>query len=111
MENLHTQFSAIKVPSDDFSSANKIGQGGFGVVYMGTLPDGQVIAVKRLGSSSRQGIMEFKSEASLAAKLQHKNLVKVYGFCLEGEEKLIVYEFLPNKSLDRFLFGTSSIII
>ncbi|KAL2931889.1 putative cysteine-rich receptor-like protein kinase 20, partial [Bienertia sinuspersici] len=106
MDNLHIKFSVIKVATDHFSSTNKIGQGGFGVVYMGTLPDGQAIAVKRLASSSGQGIKEFKSEASLAAKLQHKNLVKVYGFCLEGEEKLIVYEFLPNKSLDRFLFDT-----
>lgn len=105
MENLHLEFNVIKVATDNFSTVNKVGQGGFGVVYMGTLPDGQAIAVKRLTSSSKQGIREFRSEASLAAKLQHKNLVKLFGFCSEGEEMLLVYEFVPNKSLDRFLFG------
>ncbi|XP_074274076.1 putative cysteine-rich receptor-like protein kinase 20 [Silene latifolia] len=104
MENLHLQYNTIKAAADNFAPANKIGQGGFGVVYMGTLPDGQAIAVKRLASQSGQGIREFKSEASLVAKLQHKNLVKLFGFCLEGEEKLLVYEFVPNKSLDRYLF-------
>uniref|UniRef100_A0A803LKU4 Uncharacterized protein n=1 Tax=Chenopodium quinoa TaxID=63459 RepID=A0A803LKU4_CHEQI len=107
MENLHLQFDVIKVATDNFSPENKIGRGGFGVVYMGTLADGQAIAVKRLASPSGQGIREFKSEACLAAKLQHKNLVKLYRFCLEGEEKLLVYEFVPNKSLDRFLYGTT----
>ncbi|XP_074274077.1 cysteine-rich receptor-like protein kinase 19 [Silene latifolia] len=104
MENLHLQYNTIKTAADNFAPANKIGQGGFGVVYMGMLPDGQAIAVKRLASQSGQGIREFKSEACLVAKLQHKNLVKLFGFCLEGEEKLLVYEFVPNKSLDRYLF-------
>ncbi|XP_074274079.1 putative cysteine-rich receptor-like protein kinase 20 [Silene latifolia] len=106
MENLHLQYTTIKAAADNFAPANKIGQGGFGVVYMGTLPDGQAIAVKRLASQSGQGIREFKSEASLVAKLQHKNLVKLFGFCLEGEEKLLVYEFVPNKSLDRYLYDS-----
>ncbi|KAH9611191.1 hypothetical protein KSS87_011374 [Heliosperma pusillum] len=107
MENLHLQYNTIKAAADNFSPSNKIGQGGFGVVYMGTLPDGQAIAVKRLASQSGQGMREFKSEACLVAKLQHKNLVKLFGFCLEGEEKLLVYEFLPNKSLDRYLFDAN----
>ncbi|XP_074270069.1 putative cysteine-rich receptor-like protein kinase 20 [Silene latifolia] len=107
IENLHLQFKTIKAATDNFAPANKIGRGGFGVVYMGTLPDGQAIAVKRLDSQSGQGIKEFKSEACLVAKLQHKNLVKLYGFCLEGEENLLVYEFVPNKSLDRYLFDTN----
>ncbi|KAK9714869.1 hypothetical protein RND81_06G126500 [Saponaria officinalis] len=106
MENLHLQYDTIKAAADNFSFANKIGEGGFGVVYMGTLPDGQAIAVKRLSSQSGQGMREFKSEACLVAKLQHKNLVKLFGFCLQGDEKLLVYEFVPNKSLDRYLFDT-----
>ncbi|KAL2931812.1 Cysteine-rich receptor-like protein kinase 19 [Bienertia sinuspersici] len=104
MENLHIQLDAIKTATDNFSDDNKLGQGGFGVVYMGKLGDGQAVAVKRLSNASRQGFKEFKTEACLAAKLQHNNLVKVYGFCLESDEMLLVYEFVPNKSLDRLLF-------
>ncbi|KAK7257264.1 hypothetical protein RIF29_31112 [Crotalaria pallida] len=91
----------------DFSCEKRLGQGGFGTVYKGTLPDGQEIAVKRLSHNSGQGTKEFKNEVILCAKLQHRNLVKVLGCCIQGEEKLLVYEYMPNKSLDSFLFDSS----
>ncbi|KAF7827596.1 G-type lectin S-receptor-like serine/threonine-protein kinase [Senna tora] len=91
--------------TNDFSSDNKLGQGGFGPVYKGTLGDGQEIAVKRLSQSSGQGLQEFKNEVIMCAKLQHRNLVKVLGCCIEGTEKMLVYEYMPNKSLDSVLFG------
>ncbi|XP_061336850.1 G-type lectin S-receptor-like serine/threonine-protein kinase At4g27290 [Gastrolobium bilobum] len=92
--------------TNNFSTDNKLGQGGFGPVYKGTLLDGQEIAVKRLSRSSGQGLKEFKNEVILCAKLQHRNLVKVLGFCIDGEEKMLLYEYMPNKSLDSFLFDS-----
>lgn len=96
--------SVIRDATDNFSVSNKLGQGGFGSVYKGILSDGSEVAVKRLSRSSEQGVKEFKTEVLLIMKLQHKNLVRLLGFCVEGEEKLLVYEFMPNSSLDVFLF-------
>ncbi|PHT82867.1 Cysteine-rich receptor-like protein kinase 8 [Capsicum annuum] len=104
VESLQYHLNTIREATSNFSSENKIGEGGFGVVYKGKLPDGQEIAVKRLSRSSGQGVEEFKNEIVLIAKLQHRNLVRLLGYCLEGDEKILVYEYVPNKSLDYFLF-------
>ncbi|KAH9688400.1 cysteine-rich receptor-like protein kinase 25 [Citrus sinensis] len=89
-----------------FSDENKLGEGGFGPVYMGKLADGKEIEVKRLSRTSGQGLQEFKNEVTLIAKLQHKNLVRLLGCCLEENESLLIYEYMPNKSLDVFLFDS-----
>ncbi|XP_057986382.1 cysteine-rich receptor-like protein kinase 10 [Hevea brasiliensis] len=104
VESLQFDLGTIEAATNNFSNDNKLGEGGFGEVYKGRFFNGQEIAVKRLSRSSMQGAEEFKNEVMLVAKLQHRNLVRLLGFCLEGEEKILVYEFVPNKSLDYFLF-------
>ncbi|CAN1177326.1 Cysteine-rich receptor-like protein kinase 10, partial [Linum perenne] len=94
----------IRAATNNFTSGNKLGEGGFGVVYKGTLLNGQDLAVKRLAKGSSQGDLEFKNEVKFVAKLKHRNLVRLLGFCLEGRERLLIYEFMPNASLDHFLF-------
>ncbi|MFS7966616.1 putative protein kinase RLK-Pelle-DLSV family [Helianthus anomalus] len=97
-------FEDIREATNGFSEEFKLGEGGYGPVYKGRLSDGQEIAVKRLSHSSKQGNEEFKNEVSFATKLQHVNLVKLLGFCTEREEKMLIYEYMPNKSLDFYLF-------
>ncbi|XP_027353643.1 G-type lectin S-receptor-like serine/threonine-protein kinase At4g27290 [Abrus precatorius] len=97
---------SIAHATDHFSNHNKLGEGGFGPVYRGKLLDGQEIAVKRLSRTSGQGLKEFQNEVIFCAKLQHRNLVKVLGCCIQDNEKLLVYEFMANKSLDFFLFDS-----
>ncbi|KAK4857539.1 hypothetical protein QYF36_002222 [Acer negundo] len=104
-ESLQFDIGTIRAATENFSEAKKLGQGGFGAVYKGTLPDGQEVAVKRLFMNSKQGEVEFKNEVTLVAGLQHRNLVKLLGFCLERNERILVYEFLPNSSLDHFIFN------
>ncbi|CAL5200787.1 unnamed protein product [Lathyrus oleraceus] len=96
--------STMAKATNDFTLSNKIGEGGFGPVYRGILVDGLEIAVKRLSKNSGQGLNEFKNEVKLIAKLQHRNLVKLLGCCLDEEEKMLVYEYMPNSSLDSFIF-------
>ncbi|KAM0943904.1 putative protein kinase RLK-Pelle-DLSV family [Dioscorea sansibarensis] len=94
----------VVAATNNFSFENKLGEGGFGPVYKGKLDDGQEIAVKTLSKTSIQGRDEFKNEVMLIAKLQHRNLVRLLGCCIHGEERILIYEYLPNKSLDAFLF-------
>ncbi|KAJ4910182.1 putative cysteine-rich receptor-like protein kinase 39 [Raphanus sativus] len=101
---LRFDLGMILMATDDFSSENKLGQGGFGTVYKGILLNGREIAVKRLTRDSEEGYMEFKNEVALLTRLQHKNLVKLLGFCHERDEEILVYEFVPNSSLDHFIF-------
>ncbi|XP_050108995.1 G-type lectin S-receptor-like serine/threonine-protein kinase RKS1 isoform X11 [Malus sylvestris] len=96
--------TTIAAATGNFSVANKLGKGGFGSVYKGVLHNGKEVAVKRLSKHSGQGIEEFKNEVVIIAKLQHRNLVKIIGCCVEAEEKMLIYEYVPNKSLDSFIF-------
>ncbi|KAK4484658.1 hypothetical protein RD792_007247 [Penstemon davidsonii] len=96
----------IKAATNNFDKANKIGEGGFGPVYKGVLPDGTIIAVKQLSSRSKQGNREFVNEIGMVSALQHPNLVKLFGCCIEGNQLLLIYEYMENNSLARALFGT-----
>ncbi|KAF5943357.1 hypothetical protein HYC85_017434 [Camellia sinensis] len=98
------ELATIMAATDNFSDSNKLGQGGFGTVYKGVLSDGKEIAVKRLSRKSWQGLEEFMNEVIVIAKLQHRNLVRLLGCGIQEEEKLLIYEYMPNKSLDLFLF-------
>ncbi|XP_020087317.1 putative receptor-like protein kinase At4g00960 isoform X2 [Ananas comosus] len=98
---------ALKEATDNFSNVNKLGEGGFGAVYKGTFLDGQEVAVKTLSRSSEEGVYQLKNELQFLTKVQHRNLVKLLGFCIAKEEMLLVYEYVQNKSLDTFIFGDS----
>ncbi|GLT70791.1 hypothetical protein SLA2020_428510 [Shorea laevis] len=102
-------YAELKTATEDFSPANKLGEGGFGPVFKGTLNDGRVIAVKQLSVASHQGKNQFITEIATISAVQHRNLVKLYGCCIEGDKRLLVYEFLENRSLDQALFGIRSL--
>ncbi|KAF2533460.1 hypothetical protein F2Q70_00032958 [Brassica cretica] len=102
--SLQYEFEAIEAATNKFSVSNKLGEGGYGEVYKGKLPNGTEVAVKRLSEMSGQDTRKFRNEVVLVSKLQHKNLVRLFGFCLQGDEKILIYEFVPNKSLDYYLF-------
>ncbi|XP_059068948.1 cysteine-rich receptor-like protein kinase 2 [Cryptomeria japonica] len=100
------EFKILKKATNNFDQANKLGQGGFGEVFKGTLKNGKVVAVKKLtlGHSTR-AISEFESEVRLISNVHHRNLVRLLGCCRQGQERLLIYEYMPNSSLDRILFG------
>ncbi|PIN17006.1 Serine/threonine protein kinase [Handroanthus impetiginosus] len=104
-------FNIILSATDNFSDANKLGCGGFGSVYKGKFPGGRELAVKRLSSCSGQGINEFLNEVNLIAKLQHRNLVRLLGYCIKHNEKLLLYEYMPNGSLDAIIFDQNACLL
>ncbi|XP_034212737.1 G-type lectin S-receptor-like serine/threonine-protein kinase CES101 [Prunus dulcis] len=99
-------YESVLAATCNFSQENKLGEGGFGPVYKGKLANGREIAVKRLSKCSGQGTSEFKNELILIHELQHRNLVQLFGFCIHEEERMLIYEYMPNKSLDYFLFDS-----
>ncbi|KAA8545360.1 hypothetical protein F0562_020144 [Nyssa sinensis] len=102
-------FQEIKKYTNNFSEANEIGTGGYGKVYRGTLPTGQLVAIKRAQHGSMQGGVEFKTEIELLSRVHHKNVVSLLGFCFEQGEQMLVYEYVPNGSLKESLSGKSRI--
>ncbi|CAJ2670177.1 unnamed protein product [Trifolium pratense] len=106
-ELLLYNFEKLATATNNFDLSNKLGQGGFGPVYKGILQDGKEIAVKRLSRSSGQGLEEFMNEVVVISKLQHRNLVRLLGCCIEGDEKMLMYEYMPNRSLDAYVFDPS----
>ncbi|XP_055823074.1 probable LRR receptor-like serine/threonine-protein kinase At1g56140 isoform X2 [Solanum dulcamara] len=104
-------YSELRAATGDFSSSNKLGEGGFGPVYKGTLEDERVVAVKQLSVASHQGKSQFVAEIATISAVQHRNLVKLYGCCIEGDRRLLVYEYLENRSLDQALFEKGSLYL
>ncbi|MED6131483.1 hypothetical protein PIB30_010236 [Stylosanthes scabra] len=105
------EFERLAIATNNFHLSNKLGQGGFGPVYKGTLEDGQEIAVKRLSRASGQGQEEFMNEVLVISKLQHRNLVRLLGCCIERDEKILIYEYMPNRSLDAYMFDPSKQVL
>ncbi|CAN8304991.1 unnamed protein product [Cochlearia groenlandica] len=97
------KYKEIRLATDDFNVENKIGEGGFGSVYKGRLKDGKMAAIKVLSAESRQGVSEFLTEINVISKIQHENLVNLYGCCVEGNHRILVYNYLENNSLDKTL--------
>ncbi|KAL5216561.1 hypothetical protein ABZP36_007962 [Zizania latifolia] len=101
-------YSELRSATDNFNRSNKIGRGGFGTVYKGTIRNARDVAVKVLSAESRQGIREFLTEIDVITNVKHPNLVELIGCCVEGNNRILVYEYLENSSLDRALLGSNS---
>ncbi|XP_062014605.1 probable LRR receptor-like serine/threonine-protein kinase At1g56140 [Rosa rugosa] len=100
-------YSELKAATGDFNLSNKLGEGGYGAVYKGILSEARLVAVKQLSVASHQGKSQFAAEIAAISAVQHRNLVKLFGCCVEGNQRILVYEYLENKSLDQALFGNS----
>ncbi|BFG26916.1 hypothetical protein CerSpe_131900 [Prunus speciosa] len=109
--SLKFKYETLEKATDYFNSSRKIGHGGSGSVFKGTLPNGKTVAVKRLIYNTRQWVDEFFNEVNLISGIQHKHLVKLLGCSIEGPESLLVYEYVPNRSLDHFLFDKNKVQI
>ena len=99
-------YKELAKATNGFSKANIIGQGGFGFVYKGILPNGTEVAVKKLKPGSGQGEREYQAEVEIISCVNHNNLVLLVGYCSTGSERLLAYEFVPNKTLEFHLHGT-----
>ncbi|KAH0864029.1 hypothetical protein HID58_081240 [Brassica napus] len=99
------KYKEIRQATNDFDALNKIGEGGFGSVYKGRLKDGNIAAIKVLSAESRQGVKEFLTEINVISEIQHENLVKLYGCCVERDHRILVYNYLENSSLDMTLLA------
>ncbi|XP_048490634.1 cold-responsive protein kinase 1 isoform X2 [Beta vulgaris subsp. vulgaris] len=109
LENIrHFSYNELRVATNDFSLSNKIGRGGFGTVYKGIFKSGLQVAVKALSAESKQGVREFLAEINTISNVRHQNLVELIGCCVEGTNRILVYEYVVNNSLDRALLGYTS---
>ncbi|EPS63150.1 hypothetical protein M569_11637 [Genlisea aurea] len=102
-------FDELSAATNGFSQANVLGQGGFGFVHKGVLPDGKEVAVKSLKAGSGQGEREFQAEVEIISRVHHRHLVSLVGYCIAGDERLLVYEFVPNKTLEFHLHGNGEV--
>lgn len=91
--------------TNGFSRQNVIGEGGFGYVYKGQLPDGRVVAVKQLKAGSGQGEREFRAEVEIISRVHHRHLVSLVGYCISEQQRMLIYEFVPNKTLEHHMHG------
>ncbi|KAL0909420.1 hypothetical protein M5K25_020290 [Dendrobium thyrsiflorum] len=104
-------YAELRVATEDFNQSNLLGEGGFGPVYKGKLYDGRMVAVKQLSVASHHGKTQFMAEIAIISAVQQRNLVKLYGCCIEGDKRLLVYEYLENKSLDKAIFGKNCLYL
>ncbi|KAL9991692.1 putative protein kinase RLK-Pelle-DLSV family [Helianthus debilis subsp. tardiflorus] len=111
LKTISFSLKQLKIATNNCKDSNKIGEGGFGPVFKGTLSDGTVVAVKQLSSRSKQGNREFLTEIGVISCLHHPNLVKLHGCCIEGDQLLLVYEYMENNSLANALFGKSGLML